>query len=114
MDTVNMTSPGYPSCNFPSHFQKTWTVHANQGLKVSVEVISFLVHDTDFVTFGNGDDSTMTSSVLAELTSTNKLHVVTSRDSLMWIKMESGSWGSDTYRGFLFDVQQLNDTTGES
>ena len=114
MGTVNLTSPGYPSCNFPSHFQREWIVRATHGLKVSVEVIGFGGETrVDSVTFGDGDDSAVGSSVLAELQSTNKIHVVTSRDSWMWIQLETGPQKYGVDRWFYFQIQQLNDTSGK-
>ena len=112
---TRLISPRYP-CAYPININIKWIFTAEQANKVIVvHVVHFSLINQDKVTIGNGDDASISSTVIANITSKmTRIRRITTMLSTMWITFEShrGVFYWEYGTGFVFDVQQTENDTG--
>lgn len=105
----NITSPGFPS-KYPPDIECSWIVICTEGYRVSANIIELVLErGFDQLTLGNGQ--ALYFNVIARLTGTTKLRVLTSVGSEMWIEFRSD--GVVNLEGFVVQFTQVTDVAGK-
>ena len=107
---TNLTSPGYPS-GYRNDLNCLWTVFGRQSRHIVVNILDFQMETGfDFLTIGNGHDSTSSGSVIARLSGKIKLQTLTSNRIDMWIQIAADRTG--TGKGFNLELLLTKNVEG--
>ncbi len=102
----NLTSPRFPNI-YPDDFLCEWVVNAMDEQLIYLHVIDFeLEAGYDFLTLGNGKDSTNSSTRLFSFTGNPKAVSFTSSMASIWMNFASDRSGGR--RGFYIQLSQTD------
>ncbi len=108
---VNRTSPGYPT-GYRDELICLWTVIGLESRYIVISIFEFeMERGYDFLTIGNGRDSTSSASVVARLTGRIKLRTITSSHLTMWIQVTTDRTGGGT--GFNLELSLARNILGK-
>lgn len=111
-ETINITSPGFPSCHYRNKLARVWQVTGLQDHVIAIHIIDFNVESLyDWVTFGDGHVSSLPSSVIIKLTGQTTLRTISSANNSIWIKLQTDH--EITRPGFHFVISLLTDSEGK-
>ena len=104
-----LSSPGHP-LSYPNDLSCSWTV-CGSNRRITIAIIEFQTEKGyDFLTIGNGKETTPESKV-ATLSGTIKIRRVTTMTADAWLQMTSDSSGSAG--GFLLKLNHVANIEGK-
>ncbi|XP_072018523.1 CUB and sushi domain-containing protein 3-like [Amphiura filiformis] len=99
---TNLTSPGYPF-GYRDDLICLWTVYGRESRYIVIAILDFqMERGYDFLTIGNGEDSTSRASIVAKLTGDIKLRTISSSRLSMWLQVAADRTG--TGKGFNIEI----------